>query len=454
MSIAALLACLMLQVPSTPTRDPTGRAASDDGKCVLKGRVLDSSSGRPIKGVVVTAFLDGHRGEPPATATDVEGRWEIRGLRPGEYQLNADKPGYVNGGGIERSIGLTDARAERAVDLTLTRGAVLSGRIVDAGGEPMAGLEVLALYRDSMNHPSPQWAQMGSVSTDDRGDFRVYGLMAGDYIVAAKPQNRLQQTDDRGPKVTTVLTYYPGTPNIDEAQRFSLEPAAEHSDLVFSLQEVRAISIRGRVLLPAGQVTESFAALFPVDASGDGQMGNERLTETRPDGTFTFSGVPAGNYRLWVRLLGAPTEERVGELDITAGQDDLDDLVVPTFGPTLIRGRVIVDASVAPGPIGVGASQLGRGIHTMGGEGAVASSRDGTFELKVYHSPVKLHASVRSPDWAQSSVRLKGRDVSRGQSSDLDLRPGQHPSDCVQCLDLQNIRSTRELVDQYWSQRG
>ena len=49
----------------------------------------------------------------------------------------------------------------------------------------------------------------------------------------------------------------------------------------------------------------------------------------------------------------------------------------------------------------------------MGGEGAVASSRDGTFELKVYHSPVKLHASVRSPDWAQSSVRVKGRDVTR-----------------------------------------
>ena len=408
---------LMLQTPSTPARDPAGRGTSDDGKCVLKGRVLDSSTSRPIKGAMVTAFLDGRRGEPPSTVTDVEGRWELRGLHPGEYHLGADKAGYVGGGGFERSIGLTEARPERVVDLTLTRGAVLSGRIVDADGEPVAGIEVMALYRESMNQRSPQWSQMGSgVGTDDRGDFRIYGLAAGDYIVAAKPPSRLQQTDDRGPKVTTTLTYYPGTPTIDEAQRFSLEPSAEYSDLVFSLHEVRAISIRGHVLLPGGQVTESFAALVPVNAEGDGQMGNERLAETRPDGTFTFSGVPAGNYRLTVRLLGAPGEERVGELDITVGQDDLTDLVVPTFGPTVIRGRVIVDASVAPGPIGVGASQLSPGIHMMGGEGTVASSRDGTFELKVYHSPVKLHASVRSPDWAQSSVRVKGRDVSRGLS--------------------------------------
>ena len=35
---------------------------------------------------MVTAFLDGRSGEPPSTATDVEGRWELRGLQPGEIR--------------------------------------------------------------------------------------------------------------------------------------------------------------------------------------------------------------------------------------------------------------------------------------------------------------------------------------------------------------------------------
>jgi hypothetical protein len=57
----------------------------------------------------------------------------------------------------------------------------------------------------------------------------------------------------------------------------------------------------------------------------------------------------------------------------------------------------------------------------MGSEGTVASPKDWTFELKAYHSPVLLHASVRSGGWTQSAVRWKGQDVGNG----LAFEPGQ-----------------------------
>jgi protocatechuate 3,4-dioxygenase beta subunit len=423
MLVVALLASLSLQSPSPLPRDMGTQRGTDDGKCVLRGRVLDGLSGRPIRGAIVTAYSEGRDGSPPSTSSNDEGRWELRGLVVGEYHLNVDKPGFTDGGGFSRTVALTEARPERVIDLTMNRGAVLSGRIVDAAGEPMPGIEVMALHRNAFGNEAPQWVQHSSgVSTDDRGDFRLYGLGAGEYVVAAKPQNRLQQSDDRGPRVTTVLTYYPGTPNIDEAQRFSLEVAAEHSDLVFALQDVPAIAIRGRVLLPAGQVAESFAMLVPTGTGAEQVMGNERLAEVKPDGSFAFSGVAAGNYRLAIRLVAGSGEERVGELDITAAQDDINDVVVPTYGPTMIRGRVIVQATAgSPGLIGVSASTPRGGIQMMGSEGTVASPKDWTFELKAYHSPVLLHASVRSGGWTQSAVRWKGQDVGNG----LAFEPGQ-----------------------------
>lgn len=292
MGVALLALVLLLQAPAAPPRDVGAQRRTDEGKCVLRGRVLDGLSGRPIRGAIVTAYSEGRDGSPASTSSNDEGRWELRGLVAGEYHLNVAKPGFTDGVGFSRTVGLTEARPERVIDLTMNRGAVLSGRIVDAAGEPMPGIEVMALHRNAVGTWAPQWVQQSSgVSTDDRGDFRIYGLGAGEYVVAAKPQNRLQQSDDRGPRVTTVLTYYPGTPNIDEAQRFILEVAAEHSDLVFALQDVQAIAIRGRVLLPAGQVAESFAVLVPVGMGAEQVMGNERLAEVKPDGRFAFSGV-------------------------------------------------------------------------------------------------------------------------------------------------------------------
>lgn len=420
MTLILLALALLLQTPSAPPRDGGARRETGEGKCVLRGRVLDGLSGRPIRGAIVTAYSEGRDASPPSTSTNDEGRWELRGLVPGEYHVSVEKPGFTGGNGTGRSFGLTDARPERAIDLTMNRGAVLSGRIVDAAGEPMPGIEVTALSRDVINDRTPQWNNVnGSASTDDRGDFRIFGLAAGEYLVAAKPQNRLQQTDNRGPKLTTVLTYYPGTPNIEDAQRFALEVAAEHSDLIFSLQEVTAISIRGRVLLPPGQVAESIGMLIPLGADSGPVMGNERLAEIKRDGTFAFTGVPAGNYHLSVRLNAAPGEERIGELDVTAAEEDIADLVVPMYGPTVIRGRVILpSATEVSGPIGVTAFPIRQRIQMMGTEGVVASTKDGTFELKAYHSPVRLHAYVRSGGWAQAAVRWKGQDVARGLSFD------------------------------------
>lgn len=67
--------------PGIREGDPTG---------MLEGQVLDNWDGRPLSGVVVTL-----RGTTLATVTDTEGRYQLRGVPPGQHELIFSRPGYA-----------------------------------------------------------------------------------------------------------------------------------------------------------------------------------------------------------------------------------------------------------------------------------------------------------------------------------------------------------------------
>ena len=227
MALFLLALALLLQTPAAPPRDGQIRPDQVVGKGVLRGRVLDAQSGQPLKNATVTVFSPRFGQEPPSTTTDGEGRWEISGLPSGEYHVSASKGGFSEvRADFPRSIGLTDSRPERSVDVRLVRGAVLSGRITDGDGEPVVGAQVMTL-REILTQQGKQWAVAGGgLNTDDRGAFRIWGLEAGEYLLAAQQEDsRGQQA--HGKRTTPALTYFPGTTMLAEAQRFSLDAGAE-----------------------------------------------------------------------------------------------------------------------------------------------------------------------------------------------------------------------------------
>jgi len=57
------------------------------------GRVIDSSSGRPVQGALVLVRLEAPSTERQAT-TDAEGQYEITRLQPGRYIVHAEASGY------------------------------------------------------------------------------------------------------------------------------------------------------------------------------------------------------------------------------------------------------------------------------------------------------------------------------------------------------------------------
>src|SRR6185503_4456994 len=161
--------------PPTPTGRITGRvAASDNGRPVKRARVFVSA-----------AELPGGRG----VLTDDSGIFDFTELPAGRYTLTVSKTGFVSLSYGQRRplqagtpIQLADGQQIKGIQFQLPRGSVIGGRVLDEDGDAMPGVMVRVMryqYQQGERRLTPA----GAGQTDDKGQYRVWGLMPGDYYV-------------------------------------------------------------------------------------------------------------------------------------------------------------------------------------------------------------------------------------------------------------------------------
>jgi hypothetical protein len=141
----------------------------------VAGVVVDAGTDQPVPDAGVIAVPD-NRESGPFTVSNVtsgsDGRFRFE-LEPGEYRLRANAPGYA---GAETSLtvggeGVSDVR------VALTPGQEIAGRVVDARGQGVGSLSVMA----SGQEPS---ALVGGMTQPD-GSFVLTGLARGTYTLFA-----------------------------------------------------------------------------------------------------------------------------------------------------------------------------------------------------------------------------------------------------------------------------
>ena len=160
----------------------------------ITGRVIDADSKAPIAGVRVQLGqmrppTQGSFIPPVVSTTDEQGLFTFSFVTPGRVRLTAQKQGYVF---EPRDASVVDVVANQmfTVELTLRRGGVLAGRILDERGEPLSDMRVAALRRmpDRGNRVMFAGGPMGpGGSTNDLGEFRLAGLAPGEYTITATP---------------------------------------------------------------------------------------------------------------------------------------------------------------------------------------------------------------------------------------------------------------------------
>jgi uncharacterized protein (DUF2141 family) len=364
-----------------------------EGSARVAGFVVsDESRPKPVRRVRVT--LDGtDLGFRRTVITNDDGVFAIERLPPGRYTLTAAKDGYVTAnygakrpGRAGRTIALLD-RETRTVTLRITRGSVISGTITDEGGEPASGVPI-GVYVSRMNAATGEGrfvpaAQATLTTTNDRGEYRLFGLPAGDYLVraearmpvtlttfasdlqvlsAAEIRRALAEAREPGPQarpgpptkgpapivsnelrqnVTLAPVFYPGTADISRAMIVTVGPAEERTGIDFDLQIVSAANVSGVVSF-AGRTPPSIT-LIRRDTVTTDDIVTGKATDL--DGSFAFRSVMPGKYTLIARANPQMRVQEYASTDIVVHGDDITGIGL-TLQPMLtIAGRITFEGT-------------------------------------------------------------------------------------------------------------
>lgn len=298
-----------------------------------------------------------------AVQTLLDGSFSIHHVAPGKYYVIASAPGYVS---PLAALGVSaadmrkpdDALREKiarvvpqvtvqanlpvSIDVTVERGAAVSGTILYDDGSPAAGLEVRLLIREKgkwVPVQSGPFDMASQVGTDDRGAYRISGLPAREYLLEAdlRLTKRIYEFDGHG---GTGMSFEPGyslpvysgnhwRPN--DAAPFSLKQGEERAGEDIEIPVSKLHSVRGTIIAARdGHVVNGGrVALLHADDKSEATTANLAKDETG----FTFSFVPEGDYILRVTSASDVEYKEIANPPLSVPPTRTETHVLHSYGP-------------------------------------------------------------------------------------------------------------------------
>ena len=408
--------------PTTPQAPSRDTIAAKGGMGVLRGRVLATDTGGPLRRARVSLSAPGI-GQPRSTTTDLQGRYEFKQLPAGRYTLTASKAPYVTLQAGQRSpfergrpIDLGEGQTIERVDIALPRGSAIAGHVIDDLGEPAASVQVVAL-RPQYFEGRRQLVPVGRpVQTNDIGQYRLYGLPPGTYYVRTQATAWYSMSVlDKG--ISFAATYYPGSILAAEAQPVTVRVGQDRLNIDVFLIVGRMARLSGIAVDPRGRPLAGQSVMLVQETRGPSSTSSSGIASAlvQPDGRFTIANVAAGEYVLFASSTNPQTGR--GEsvrLPVTVTGEDLDGLVLTTSAGVSITGRIEFEGdpqpSFSPRSVRILAHDLGLSRGQGGGAGPV--SDDWSFEVTgITSGPRVLRVSGLPAGWTLKAVYAGTDDV-------------------------------------------
>jgi hypothetical protein len=370
------------------------------GEALIDGSVVNKMSGTPVKQAHVM-FLKlaapGAEDSPESYAdTDAGGHFSTR-LAAGQYRIWVDRPGFsrLNYGastslGAGKTLNLAPGQEVHDVSFRISPLGAISGHVLDEDGDPIqgAGIQVLKFsYETGRRMLLP----VSGTSSNDRGEYRAFGLPPGRYfLLVTRPGGPLSTAPQTGLLIPDTKDfyapmYYPGVLELGSATPIVLAEGADIEDSDIRLQRIHAVTTRGRLLSPAGNFADSQIqiALAPRDGGAGSSVNRAAPAIDRASGKFEFHNVAPGSYvleasqfyrghmlsgRLPVEITSAGHPEEIS-MPVTAGSDITGTVELDGAATDAFKGmRVLLADSegLATGPTPMAAVEAGGAFRLSG----------------------------------------------------------------------------------------
>jgi Carboxypeptidase regulatory-like domain len=443
--VAAPLVTAAAQTPPPPPPPPSiplpgmagrdGPPAEKTGTGILSGRVVAADAGRPLRRALVRA-LSQELPQPRSVSTDADGRWQLKDLPAGSYRVSVSKGGYVDiaYGQLRpfeagKVLELKNGQVMEKLDVSLPRAGVITGRVVDEFGEPVTGARVSPLrfrYVAGRRRLTP----MAAVdTTDDIGQFRLHGLPPGDYFISAQMAAGLMfgQSDDR---VGYGTTYFPGTGAQSDAQRVNVAIGQETANVNIAMTPSRVAMISGTATSSSGRSINR--GLLMLTSNLGGANMTALSTQIKPDGSFLFSNISPGEYRIHLHYTpnegltpGASTNagSESASLALTVAGADITGLSIVTGNGATASGRIVFEGTAKPpvSPAALNLTALPIDFEGVTPSNAVRIRDDWSFEAAALTDRRRFGVGNLPSGWYLKSVMHEGTDIT---DSGVDFQEG------------------------------
>ncbi|MGQ0763934.1 MAG: carboxypeptidase regulatory-like domain-containing protein [Acidobacteriota bacterium] len=317
----------------------SGHAQKPDAKPQPAGTISGQVSlrGKPIAGISVAAIAGdtvNRRDTAARTVTDGQGYYGLTGLPPGQYQIwtltpgliaeSQPYPGYLPFGST-KSILLAANEDVGNVDLKLTNGGVITGRISTVDTKPVVDEQVLLELLDENGNPRfgvPRSFRDEVYRTDDRGVYRIYGLPAGRYKVSVgfDPKEGIRSS-------SYPRTYYSDPSDAAKAAILELKEGGEAELINIKVGERTAsFAVAGHIMdATTGRPVAGIRYRIAVVEKDSGRTPSFSGLPTESNGEFRFEGLRPGRYNIAAMsdynnggdFYGDPVDFEIVDQDVT-----------------------------------------------------------------------------------------------------------------------------------------
>jgi hypothetical protein len=285
---------------------------------------------------------DGRNAGQLTIQTDSSGRFILPNLAAGTYTVRASKKDYFIKGAIARTAPITStvvqtdvtvADGQRSSDTVfeLVPGGKVIGRVTDAQGRPAVVLVELDMV--DYNPGYRVLTRVTSIQTDDRGDFRLSGILPSTYYLRAIP---------RAGSNAMTTTFFPSSRDVRGALTVKVESNKE------SIADIAGIAASSATV--SGQVVGGETSVLTVQLAPrlagvmDADTRNPLVFRSRgpSDGKFEISGVSPGTYDVYAQTGLTPGQVSLfGRTVVDVKDSDVRNLAISLSPAVDVSARVL-----------------------------------------------------------------------------------------------------------------